>query len=444
MVDPAPPALTIVIPSHNRASLLRQMLDCLEQQSLGGQAFECVVVADGCQDDTIATLQAAVTSFPLRWLETPGLGPSAARNAGAGEARTPLLLFLDDDVLPTPGLVAAHLAAHGGDCNGDRVVLGPYPPVAFPSADQFRMRVRAWWMAHFEGLADPGHRFGYTDLLTGNLSMGRALWLNIGGLDPQFARAREDLELGVRLMQRGVRIHYASDALGWHHEHLTSSLTSAFRRAREEGRSDVLMAIKHPHIAPTLAIARWTQDPAGRKSMALARIGWLDWFVPIAPTLLRLYQWLGLRKAWGAVYSALHGYCYRRGALSVLRSGQELPKAIVGSSGDLPLVIDLADGMPAAERMLDAERPQAVRLMLGAVEIGFFAPLPGFEPWAGRHLRAQLAGTHARAMISALLAQRGFAAAPGSHHAEAMRMIGVSNFVAMWGEQRRQWARAKL
>ena len=113
--SPSPaPSISVVIPSHNRQDLLAQVLDRLANQRSDTPDFEVVVVLDGCRDGSPAMLAARHDPFALRWIELPGVGPSMARNAGVRETRGALLLFIDDDVIPTDGLVAEHLAAHAG------------------------------------------------------------------------------------------------------------------------------------------------------------------------------------------------------------------------------------------------------------------------------------------------------------------------------------------
>jgi glycosyltransferase involved in cell wall biosynthesis len=105
-------------------------------------------------------------------VELPGRGPALARNRGAELARAPLLLFLDDDVEPLGGWLAAHVEQHERSPGG--AVIGSYPPLP-TRGGEFRRVVRHWWMQHFDELERPGHRFAFSDLLTGNISMSRAV-----------------------------------------------------------------------------------------------------------------------------------------------------------------------------------------------------------------------------------------------------------------------------
>lgn len=431
-------AISIVIPTHNRRDLMAAMLRALEAPLPGTPAFEVVAVADGCVDGTQAMLRGYQGPIPLQIIERPGLGPSVARNAGAAAAVAPLLLFLDDDVIPTPGLVLAHAEAHAANPGG--VVIGPYPPAPHAARDAFRQMIRLWWHQHFAALAEPGHRFTFRDVLTGNLSIAREQWEALGGLDPQFARAREDYELGVRIFAQGFRLHYAPKALGWHHEHQTSTLNSAFRRAREEGRSDALMALKHPHLGTTLPVVQHAARNPGRLRRLVFRSAKgrpLEWLLPVAIAALSLCNGLGWRQAFWTLHARLHRYAYLRGAASVLGNRWWKLQARAERSEPAPLAVDLADGFAAVEAQLAAARPRAVRVMMRGDELALLPDEAGAEPWDARHFRpALLARLGARALLPLIFGE--------DSRAAGWADVGVRNFDAQLAEARRQWARADL
>ena len=117
------PRLSIVLPTFNRRPRLVRVLAALDKQTVPPGTFEVVVVDDGSTDDTAEWLaKTAVNGYALRHLRQDNAGPAKARNRGVSEARGELILFIDDDVEPTPELVAEHLATHA---EPDVVALGP-------------------------------------------------------------------------------------------------------------------------------------------------------------------------------------------------------------------------------------------------------------------------------------------------------------------------------
>src|SRR5260221_8789462 len=107
--------LTVVIPTRGRWDILRQTLAALKRQTAPG--FTSVVVVDGT-DQAPPTLEADVV------LHVPHGGPGAARNRAVRTITTDLVLFLGDDIVPTPDLVAVHLARHRAEPDRHVAVLG--------------------------------------------------------------------------------------------------------------------------------------------------------------------------------------------------------------------------------------------------------------------------------------------------------------------------------
>lgn len=453
MASDAAVGISIIIPSHNRCALLRRVLDALDNQDFPPESFEVVVVADGCVDDTLAMLASYRPDFPLRVFEADGVGPAQGRNIGAAAAKGELLIFLDDDVLPEPGFVAAHVEAHQGE--SESVVIGPYPPYPYASKSLFRLRVRHWWAKHFEEIARPGHRFSYRDLLTGNLSMSAELWRSIGGLDAQFRYAREDYELGVRLMRRGVRFAFAPGALGYHHEHLTMSLTGSFRRAFEEGRSDIRMGRKHRHIraglkASQLRLRSRRLQRLADRALFMAK-GRADGPATLMARLLGPLERRGLRSVYLMLYSALNRYWYLRGVAEEMGSfaaWREFTRGVAAPGVKSDITIDLRQGVDAAAEVLHALRPRSARFRYGNHPIGIMLDEPGSERCRGDHVRRLLAEGWGPRLLAAMAAHGAILPSGRVRQARLVKAIeaagayyGPPRPADMWMEQYAQWRR---
>lgn len=103
--------LSVVVPSAGKWSRLRRTLDALARQRLPAHVrWELVLVLDGVAPPPAVEL--ARPGLPLRVLALPERrGRGAARNAGVAAARAEIVVLLDDDMVPTPGFLHAHLAA---------------------------------------------------------------------------------------------------------------------------------------------------------------------------------------------------------------------------------------------------------------------------------------------------------------------------------------------
>jgi glycosyltransferase involved in cell wall biosynthesis len=105
------PAVSVVVPTRNRAALLERLLDALDRQT--HPSFEVVVVDDASHDETQRVLNAwSGGSSVRRWMPSAGPGGSyAARNTGWRWAHAPLVAFTDDDCVPEPEWLEALVAA---------------------------------------------------------------------------------------------------------------------------------------------------------------------------------------------------------------------------------------------------------------------------------------------------------------------------------------------
>src|SRR4051794_18449175 len=137
--------VSIIIPTHNRAASLHRTLTALSVQDYPTSLTEVIVVADGCTDETVTMIGELRTDYQLTFVQQKNLGPSSARNVGAERANGDLLLFLDDDVEPSKGLVSAHVLAHRRSTVMNLVVIGYYPPRISFQAGFYRAALLHWW-----------------------------------------------------------------------------------------------------------------------------------------------------------------------------------------------------------------------------------------------------------------------------------------------------------
>lgn len=96
------PAITVVIPSHNRPDAVVRCLDALAAQTVAAGSFEVIVVDDGSQPPLTIDASRWTARFPLTVIHQRNTGPGGARNRGVAAARAEFLAFTDDDCLPEP------------------------------------------------------------------------------------------------------------------------------------------------------------------------------------------------------------------------------------------------------------------------------------------------------------------------------------------------------
>lgn len=405
------PTVSVIIPTRNRSTSLRRTLDALRVQTYSLQQVEVIVVCDGCTDGTVEMLRHYRAPFTLHTIEQPGQGAATARNQGTACARGQMLLFLDDDVEPTPSLIEAHVRAHQQRPE-QQVVIGPYPPALQGQVDFIRIELRAWWEDKFHAMRQSGHRYTYRDLLSGNLSLEAELFTRVGGFDPTFPGCGgEDYEFGVRLIKAGALFTFTAEALGYHHDHESTNLDRHFQRGRQEGYTDVLIGLRHPELRPMLKLAHLR---ARRLSLnCILRIlafGWPtagDALVTCIRPMLDLMEWARLYGRWRQLCGRLRSYWYWRGVAQAVGTQRALINFLQGSLapagvGGHEIELDLREGLEAAERRLDEERPASARIRYGKQPLGRIPPQAGAERLRSVHLRRILATDLARPLLVTL------------------------------------------
>jgi GT2 family glycosyltransferase len=202
-------AVSVVVPTRGRPALLRRCLAALCGQTLaasGAARHEVVVVDDGPDPRTRALVAAcgagslAAGGPPLRYVANRGRhGPAAARNLGWRAARAPVIAFTDDDTVPAPDWLEQGMAvmAAGAGAVCGRVVM----PVPAPPSDYER----------------DAQRLETAEFITANCFCRKSVLARAGGFDERFRMAwREDSDLHFRLLDMGVRVLHAPQAVVVH------------------------------------------------------------------------------------------------------------------------------------------------------------------------------------------------------------------------------------
>jgi glycosyltransferase involved in cell wall biosynthesis len=198
-IDSSPaPKISVVVPVHNGAAFLGP---CLE--SVFASDFPCfeVIVVDDASTDSTASIAA---HFPVKVILSPRRGgPAAARNTGAESARGEILFFLDADILIQPGTlraIAADFAAHPAVS----ALFGSYGTHTIPANFFSRYKNLVHHFTH-QNSSEEASTF-----CSGFGAIRREAFEQLQGFDPGF-RYLEDIELGYRMTQAGIRIRLRKD-----------------------------------------------------------------------------------------------------------------------------------------------------------------------------------------------------------------------------------------
>jgi glycosyltransferase involved in cell wall biosynthesis len=235
-------AISVVIPTYNRADTLRLTLEAYRDQSVRSDAFEIIVVDDGSSDHTQDLLKSLAPALPyhLRVHVQKNQGPGAARNWAIGVAASPIIFITGDDIIPHEDLLWEHLLYHAQHRNITDAMVGkvdwdPNIPLSFLM--HFITEVTDYQFG-FHRIKDPENvspGFFYTS----NISLKTEMLRSSPGFDPAFIYAAfEDIELGVRLQKLGMHLRYRKNAIGFHHHRIT--LDSFCERQYKAGQMQVV------------------------------------------------------------------------------------------------------------------------------------------------------------------------------------------------------------
>jgi O-antigen biosynthesis protein len=225
------PRVSVIVCSCNGARTLRDCLDGLLE--LDYPDYEVIVVDDG-STDTTASIAA---EYPFRLINTPNRGLSSARNTGLRAAGGEIVAYIDDDARPDPHwllyLAATFMegdwAAAGGpnltapddtplaDCVGN----APGGPIHVLLSDRHAEHV-------------PGC----------NMAFRRSTLGELGGFDPQFRCAGDDVDVCWRLQERGLQIGFNPAAVVWHRRR--GSVRGFLRQQSSYGKAEALLERKWP------------------------------------------------------------------------------------------------------------------------------------------------------------------------------------------------------
>jgi glycosyltransferase involved in cell wall biosynthesis len=199
---PGEPTVSIVVPTHNRALLLKALVESIAGLEWDPARLEVWVVGDSAiHDDTEQIVAAFARSapFPVQYLLAPN-SPAAKRNAGLRKASGEIIAFTDDDCRVDPQWLRRACRAFV-----DATVAGVQGQTMVPPAEANQISYH-----HTRQLMLPNFQ-------TCNILYRRAALIAAGGFDERFTAAiSEDSDLAFSVLEAAGVIDYCSEAVVYH------------------------------------------------------------------------------------------------------------------------------------------------------------------------------------------------------------------------------------
>lgn len=225
------PRISVIICSYNGERTLEET--CRGVKRLDYPNFEVILINDGSRDRTEST----GLDHGLKVITVKNGGLSRARNIGIENATGEIVAYIDDDAWPDPHwlkyLAWTYLTT------GHKGVGGPNIP---PPGDGHT----ADCVANSPG--GPCHVMlddSVAEHIPGcNMSFRREALVAIGGFDPQFRIAGDDVDLCWRIQEAGWTIGFSPAAMVWHHRR--NRIATYLRQQWNYGRAEAMLERKWP------------------------------------------------------------------------------------------------------------------------------------------------------------------------------------------------------
>ncbi|MCZ7585462.1 MAG: glycosyltransferase family 2 protein [Deltaproteobacteria bacterium] len=227
------PALSFIIPTHNRAARLVTTLSRLV--ALPGPDAEIVVVDNGSSDDTVDAVHAVDSAITL--ITLPENKGAVARNDGARAAHGRILFMLDDDSCPAPGAVERALAC----------------------LEDHRVGLAGCLVRLADGTYEEGGA-PYVPIGCG-MALRRETFEKLGGFCEIYETYVEEYDLAFRALSDGYDVVYEEGAVV-HHEPSRDGPTDFL--VRQLARNNIYLAHKFFDEKDAERFSSWVLERYGR------------------------------------------------------------------------------------------------------------------------------------------------------------------------------------
>jgi GT2 family glycosyltransferase len=237
------PRVSVVVASYNGGRTLRACLESLCH--LHYPDYEIILVDDGSTDDTPALAK----EFPeVRTIRHENRGLSAARNTGIAAAVGEMVAFTDSDCRADKDWLRYLV---GDLLNSGFVGIGGHN--FLPPDDSL---VAAAVMVSPGGPAHVMLTDREAEHIPGcNMAFYKWALEEIGGFDPTFRKAGDDVDVCWRLQQRGHKIGFSPAGFVWHYRR--STVKAYLKQQAGYGEAEALLARKHPEYFNTVGNGVW-------------------------------------------------------------------------------------------------------------------------------------------------------------------------------------------
>lgn len=296
------------MPAYNAERFIAKAIESILAQTFND--FELIIINDGSTDSTAAIIaRYAEQDTRIRWCSRDNRGIVATRREMLEMSQGRYIALLDSDDIALPGRLEktiAYLEAHQ-DC----LAVGGAIEVIDSDGDPL-----CTWHPPREHQAIEACLMGTQDdlFMAASTSTIRKEWIHrVGGYDPASISSAEDLDLMIRLCERG-RLANLSEPLAQYRLHFQNE-SMAQRRRQQEARNRIVNdSLIRRGLHPADALAK----PSAQESRVQTHVKWTWWALAAGHTRSAAkHGWLAVRRApwskdaWRAYGCAVRANCCR-------------------------------------------------------------------------------------------------------------------------------------
>ncbi|MEE4310895.1 MAG: glycosyltransferase [candidate division KSB1 bacterium] len=206
---------SIIVPSYNRKSEIKDMLESFTRLDFPKDRYEIIIADDGSTDGTDRLVEnyRKAGTIPLTYISQKNKGPGAARNFGMAHAKGEYFIFIDSDCTVSEKWLEAidrHLQTSGADAfGGPDNCRDDFPPL---------LKAINYSMTSFITTGGiRGHKkkkLGKYYPRSFNMGLKRSLYKQIGGFGG--LRHGQDIEFSNRILRSGAKVVQIDDAVVYH------------------------------------------------------------------------------------------------------------------------------------------------------------------------------------------------------------------------------------
>ncbi len=279
------PAISVIIPTYNRYVWLHDCLMALAAQTCSFDSFEVIVVDDGSKDDT-AQIVSEKFPFKLRYLRQTNQGDAAARNHGANNSRSDLLVFLDDDIIVWPGYLINIVKELSESPR--RIVVGK--EILWLEKENPFSQHSTTDLIH--DVNEDSIEIPFVEVCSNNMAIRRDDYFEVGLMDALGFSGSSiwcDVDFCYRASNLGFSFWQNNQAVCWHRDYVALSLDNRKKRMREVAFRAATLFDKYPELKSHLPMfsdmvpIKWGEDSPRRVFRKVARSVSSSW--PVLPAL---------------------------------------------------------------------------------------------------------------------------------------------------------------